>query len=140
MRRFALLAAVVSLLACEHAIESEPGPEPRSKRQTAAELLRVELQLAAIEDFVRYVQDIESRQDRLEAVRFLRAHIARCERWLEESDADRKRLVAANVGLDLSGVGYDLIRADIQATQRHLAGLARPVANSGLRAIWRCVR
>ena len=139
MRRFALLMPVLVLLACEHAGEPAPGIQPRSKRETAAELLRVELQLAAIEDFLQYVRDIENRQDRLDAVRFLRAHVARCERWLEESDTNRSRLVAANVGLDLAGVWYDPIRTDIQATQRHLAGLTRPAANRGLNAIWRCV-
>jgi hypothetical protein len=140
MRRLILVVPAFLLLACEHLVEQPPAVQPRSKRESAAELLRVELQLAALEDFLQYVQDIQDRQDRLEAVRFLRAHISRCEGWLEESETNPRRLAAAHVGLDLVGVGYDLIRTDVQATQRHLGGLARPAANAGLNTIWRRIR
>ena len=140
MRRLVLVTPVLLLLACEHVGEQPPEVQPRSKRESAAGLLRVELQLAGIEDFLEHLPDIEHRQERLDAIRFLRAHISRCERWLEESETNRRRLTAVHVGLDLAGVGYDLIRTDLEATQRHLGGLARPAANTGLNSIWHCIR
>jgi len=139
MRRF-LLAPLLALLACEHAGETPKGFQPRSKSESAAGLLRVELQLASVEDFVRHTPGIADPEDRLEAIRFLRAHIARCERWLEESETNRRQLSAAHVGLDLAGVGYDLIRVDLEATLRQLGGLARKSSNAGLEAIWRAAR
>src|SRR6185369_18031854 len=59
---------------------------------------------------------------------------------LAEADTDRRRLIAAHVGLDLSAVGYDLIRNDLEATLHHLAGLVRPPSNAALKRVWRAVR
>ena len=75
-RPFLLLAApVLALLSCEHADEAPEGIQPRSKRESAAGLLQVELQLASMEDFLEHTPDIRGRQDRLDAIRFVRAHI-----------------------------------------------------------------
>lgn len=137
--RFAV--AVLACVACEHAEGPPPGElQPRTKRESAAGLLQVELQLAALKDFIEHNPAVPSREARLEEVRFLRAHIARCEGWLAEADADRRRLIAAHVGLDLSAVGYDLVRNDLEATLHHLAGLVRPPTNAALKRIWHGVR
>jgi restriction endonuclease fold toxin 2 of polymorphic toxin system len=137
--RFAL--AVLVCLACEHADGPPAGEiQPRSKRASAAGLLQVELQLAALKDFIEHNPTIPSSASRLEEIRFLRAHIARCEGWLAQSDSGRQQLAAASVGLDLSGVGYDLIRNDLEATLHHLAGLVRPPTNAALKRVWHAVR
>jgi len=139
MTRLLTIATLLALLACEH-IGEQPEPRLRSKRESAVGLLRVELQLAALEDFLQHGPDVPDGRVRLEEVRFLRAHIARCERWLAETETDRRRLATAHVGLDLAGVGYDLVRVDLEATLRHLGGLARRSSNTGLEAIWRGIR
>jgi hypothetical protein len=137
--RFALAALVC--LSCEHADGPPPGEiQPRTKRESAAGLLQVELQLAALKDFIEHNPAIPSHETRLEEIRFLRAHIARCEGWLAEADTDRRRLIAAHVGLDLSAIGYDLIRNDLEATLHHLAGLVRPPSNAALKRVWHGVR
>ncbi len=140
MRRLLPIAALLTLLACEHADEAPGGNPLRPKHESAAGLLQVELQLASMEDFLEHTPTIQGRQDRLDGIRFVRAHIARCERWLAGTETDRRQLAAAHVGLDLAGVGYDLLRADLEATLRQLSGLARPASNAGLRAIWSGIR
>lgn len=134
------LVLILALLACGHLHEGREEIQPRTRRESAAGLLQVELQLASLEDFLQRMPGIPDGQNRIAAIRFLRTHIARCARWLAEEDQDRRRLAAAHVGLDLAGVGYDLIRVDLEATLRHLGGLARRSSNAGLEAIWRGVR
>jgi len=140
MTRVFLSAFVLALLACEHAGDLPEKIQFRSKREAAAGLLQVELQLASMEDFLENTPAIRGRQDRLDAIQFIRAHIARCEGWLAETETDQRQLAAAHVGLDLAGVGYDLIRVDLEATLRQLSGLARPAGNAGLKAIWSGIR
>lgn len=140
MRALLLVAPVLALIACEHAGELPDKPEPRSKRESASGLLRVEVQLASMEDFIRHTPAIPESQNRLEAIRFLRAHIARCEGWLAATETNHRHLVAAHVGLDLAGVGYDLVRIDLEATLRRLGGITRQSSNAGLEAIWRSIR
>src|SRR4051794_17436668 len=133
MRRTRFAFAALVCLACEHADGPPAGEiQPRSKRASAAGLLQVELQLAALKDFIEHNPTIPSSGSRLEEIRFLRAHVASCESWLAETDTGRRQLAAASVGLDLSGVGYDLVRTDLEATFHHLAGLVRPASNAGL--------
>jgi len=138
MTRASLIAFVLALLACEHAGDLPGKIQLRSKRESAAGLLQVELQLATMEDFLENTPAIRGQQDRLDAIRFIRAHITRCEGWLAETD--QRHLAAAHVGLDLAGVGYDLIRVDLEATLRQLSGLARPAGNAGLKEIWSGIR
>jgi hypothetical protein len=141
VRRVWFVLAMVVCLGCEHADGPPAGEiQPRSKRESAAGLLRVELQLAALKDFIEHNPTIPSSGSRLEEVRFLRAHVARCESWLAGTETARRQLTAASVGLDLSGVGYDLIRTDLEATLHHLAGLARPASNAALKRVWHGVR
>lgn len=139
MKPLFLVVPILALLACEHSEEAPEEIQPRSKTESAAGLLQVELQLASMEDFLEHSTD-EEKQNRLDAIRFLRAHIARGASLLAEAEGDRRRLVAAHVGLDLAGVGYDLERLDLEATPRRLAGLSRPTSNAGLEAIWRGIR
>src|SRR5256885_910129 len=131
MRGTQFTLAVLLFLACDHADGPPPRElQPRTKHESAAGLLQVELQLAGLRDFIEHNPTIPSSASRLEEIRFLRVHITRCEGWLAESEAGRRRLAAASVGLDLSGVGYDLIRNDLEATLHHLAGLVRPPTNA----------
>src|SRR3954464_9883852 len=140
MKRLLPAALVLLALACEHGAEPRDEIQPRPKRESAAGLLQAELQLTSLQDFVEYTPGIPNKEARLAGIQFLRAHIGRCEGWLAETETDRRQLMAAHVGLDLVGVGYDLIRVDLEATLHHLGGLARKSGNVGLEAIWRSIR
>lgn len=139
-RGLALMAAAILAAACEGNPRPEPDPVIRSPQESAAGLLKVELQLAAIEDFISTTPDVPSSKNRLDAIAFFRAHIVRCAGWLADPDEGTWRPVAANVGLDLAGVGYDLVRTDLEATFRNLDGLAREPANKGLNALFDAAR
>lgn len=140
MRRLAVLVAVfLVLVACERPYPTGAEVSPRPAREAARGLLQVELELEALANVIEASATPNS-QDRRETIKFLRSHVARCAGWLASVDQAPEHLVAAHVGLDLAGVGYDLARIDLAATWRSLDGLARQSTNSGLDAVFRAVR
>lgn len=125
------LAAVVVLAlgACDHENElpSAPPQPPPTRAETAATLLRIELDTRLL----RLRADDPSLPHytaRMNALDALLAHIAVTTRFLEEN-----RLHAARVGTDLAGITYDLMRTDHEASVRQVGGSARTSCNGGIK-------
>jgi hypothetical protein len=124
--KVAVLAFGVLGLACEHDPASQSPPEAEGRARVAARLLKIELDARLLR---RRADDptLAHYTARLDAIDALLAHIAVTTRYLAE---DRRR--AAEVGTDVAGVTFDLMRADLEATVRHSGGVIRSDCNKGL--------
>jgi len=103
--RIAVVLVVLLSAGCERGLEPPPDAAPRSPHEIAAALLRVELDLASLEDYLRTATSLPQTKERLDAVQFLRRHVERCAQWAAFIDYDPDAASAASVGSDLVASG-----------------------------------
>jgi hypothetical protein len=103
-----------------------PQTRPLVNSEIAAELLKIELDTRALR---HQADDVVFRHytARLDAMDALLAHIARTARFLATGNSR-----AAEVGTQIAGVTYDLMRVDFEATIRGISGVTRRECNQGL--------
>jgi len=121
---FALVLGL-ALGACEHE-QVRPSLKPASQPEVAALLLKIELDARLL----RHRADDRTLQHytaRLDALDTLLAHIALTTRYLAEG-----RMHAAEVGTEIASISFDFMRADFEATIRHIGGTVRDSCNHGL--------
>ncbi len=119
--------------------EAREEEEARRRRaQIAGRLLVVERQTEQMWPLFESDENLRSQHD------FLREHITYVTGLLQQarqgSLTDPTLLHAAEVGLDLAGFAYDLMRADREATARGIAGVVRSGVNRGLAWTWEGMR
>jgi len=101
-------------------------PSVAGRAGVAARLLKIELGARLLRQRADDL-NLAHYTARLDAIDALLAHLAVTTRYLADD-----RLRAAEVGTDLAGVAFDLMRADLEATVRHSGGVIRSDCNKGL--------